>query len=78
MRRLPSAVLCRGEQVCLSPAVEELLVDVVADGFTLYCCGPKVTPRALVACYEWHYYVDLLTIRDFDRVICQPPVRTTM
>ncbi len=48
--------------------VETLLVDVVADGFTLYCCGPKAAPNALVASYEWHDYVDLLTIRDFDRI----------
>jgi hypothetical protein len=45
-----------------------LLVDVAADGFTLYCCGPKSAPNALVAAYEWKQYVDLLTIRDFDRV----------
>jgi hypothetical protein len=49
--------------------VEELLIDVVADGFTLYCCGPKAAPRALVACYEWSDWVDLLTIQNFDRVI---------
>ncbi|MGH3697665.1 MAG: hypothetical protein ACRDRX_27415 [Pseudonocardiaceae bacterium] len=48
--------------------METLLVDVVADGFTLYCCGPKAVPNALVASYEWHNYVDLLTIRDFDRI----------
>jgi hypothetical protein len=48
--------------------VEELLVAVVADGFTLYCCGPKTAPNALVAFYEWDGCVDLLTIRDFDRV----------
>lgn len=69
MRRLPSAVPCRGGQVGLSPAVEELLVDVVADGFTLYCCGPKAAPCALVACYEWDHEVDLLVVRAFDRVI---------
>jgi hypothetical protein len=37
--------------------------------FTLYCCGPKTAPNALVACYEWDHYTDLLTIRDFDQVI---------
>jgi len=43
---------------------------VAADGFTLYCCAPKTAPNALVACYEWDQYacVDLMTIRDFDRV----------
>lgn len=66
---LPSAASQHGEQVGLPAVVEELLVEVVDDGFTLYCCGPKAAPRALVACYEWDHYVDLLTIRDFDRVI---------
>jgi hypothetical protein len=54
--------------VGLPTVVEELLVDVVTDGFTLYCCGPKLAPTALVAAYEWEQYVDLLTIRNFDRV----------
>ncbi|MGH3918547.1 MAG: hypothetical protein ACRDSG_05840 [Pseudonocardiaceae bacterium] len=52
----------------LPPVVEGLLVDVVADGFVVYCCGPKTAPNALVACYEWERYVDLVTIRDFDRI----------
>ncbi|MGH4008629.1 MAG: hypothetical protein ACRDTH_10830 [Pseudonocardiaceae bacterium] len=42
---------------------------MVADGFTLYCCGLKTAPTALVACYEWDHYCDLLTICDFERVI---------
>jgi hypothetical protein len=56
--------------VGLSIGVEELLVEVVADGFVLYCCGPKAAPNALVAAYEWDHYacVDLLTVRDFERV----------
>lgn len=57
------------EQVGLSPVVEGLLVEVVKDGFTLYRCGPKAAPNALIACYEWEHYADLLTVRDFDRVI---------
>jgi hypothetical protein len=48
--------------------VEELLVEVVAEGFTLYCCGPKTAPNALLASYEWDHYVDLLTVCDFDRI----------
>jgi hypothetical protein len=55
-------------RVGLPAVVEELLVEVATDGFTLYCCGPKTAPHALVACYEWDQHVDLLTIRDFDRV----------
>ncbi|MGH3857821.1 MAG: hypothetical protein ACRDR6_30905 [Pseudonocardiaceae bacterium] len=58
-----------GGQVGLPAVVEELLVEVAADGFTLYCCGPKTAPHALVAGYEWNQHVDLLTVRDFDRVI---------
>ncbi len=57
-----------GEQMSLPLVVEGLLVDVVADGFVGYCCGPKTAPNALVACYEWDGYVDLITIRDFDRI----------
>ncbi|MGH3935401.1 MAG: hypothetical protein ACRDS1_10575 [Pseudonocardiaceae bacterium] len=52
----------------LPPEVERLLLDVVADGFTLYCCGRKAEPSALVAAYEWEHYVDLITIRDFTRI----------
>lgn len=54
---------------CLSPEVERLLLDVLADGFTVYCCGPKAEPNALVAAYEWPHCIDLVTIRDFDRII---------
>jgi hypothetical protein len=68
MSQFPSAVPRHGGEVGLPTVVEELLVDVVADGFTLYCCGPKLAPNALVAAYEWAQYVDLLTIRDFSRV----------
>ncbi|MGH3936180.1 MAG: hypothetical protein ACRDS1_14585 [Pseudonocardiaceae bacterium] len=60
MSRLPSTTAQHGGQVGLPAVVEELLVDVVADGFALYCCGPKDAPNALVACYEWdHACVDL-------------------
>jgi hypothetical protein len=66
MSRLPAAAIHHDGQVGLPAVVEELLVDVAADGFTLYCCGPKHAPNALLACYEWLHYVDLFTIRDFD------------
>ncbi|MGH3589501.1 MAG: hypothetical protein ACRDRF_00485 [Pseudonocardiaceae bacterium] len=69
MRGLPSAVGLHGGQAGLPAVVEELLVEVVTDGFTLHCCGPKAAPHALVACYGWSQHVDLLTIRSFDRVI---------
>lgn len=54
--------------VGLPSAVERLLLDVVADGFVLCCCGGRLEPTALVAFYEWEHYVDLVTIRRFDRV----------
>jgi hypothetical protein len=47
----------------------ELLAEVVTDGFVVYCCGPRGAPRALVASYQWDDYVDLLSIRCFDRII---------
>jgi hypothetical protein len=69
MRRLPTASAHPGDRkVALPTVVEELLVEVVDDGFVLYCCGPKAAPNALVAAYEWDGHVDLLTIRDFDRI----------
>jgi hypothetical protein len=60
--------LSSDQLVGLPAVVEGLLVDVAEDGFTLYCCGPKTAPNALFAAYEWTQYVDLLTVRDFDRV----------
>ena len=65
---LSSAATDHNGQVGLPAVVEQLLADVAADGFTVYCCGPKAAPQALVACYEWADYVDLLTVCDFDRV----------
>jgi hypothetical protein len=67
MTRSKSGFHC-GWQVSLPPVVEGLLLDVVADGFVLYCCGDRAAPNALVASYEWDHCVDLVTIRDFERV----------
>lgn len=69
MRPPTLSALHPGSETHLPVEVERLLLGVVADGFTLHCCGPKTAPNALVACYDWGEYVDLLTIRDFDRVI---------
>ena len=44
-----------------------MLLDVVTDGFVLYCCGPRAAPNALAASYEWNGWLDLVTIRDFER-----------
>ena len=53
---------------CLPPDVQRLLLELVADGFVVYCCGPPAAPCALVASYQWDDYVDLVTIRCFERV----------
>jgi hypothetical protein len=66
-RPQPAACRCGG-QGGLPPEVERLLGEVVADGFVVHCCGPRTAPNALVASYEWDDYVDVLTIRDFDRI----------
>lgn len=63
----PPGTRPRGQPV-LPPLVERLLRDVVADGFVLYCCGGLAEPTALVASYEWEHYLDLVTIRNFDRI----------
>lgn len=52
----------------LPSAVEQLLLGLVADGFVMYCCGDRRAPTALIASYEWPHYVDLVTIRDFERI----------
>lgn len=52
-----------------SAAVDELLGEVVHDGFTFYLCGHRLTPAALVACYHWDSYVDLLTITGPNQVV---------
>ncbi len=57
-----------GSDVDMPPEVERLLLDVVQDGFVLYCCGGRAEPAALVASYEWERYVDLVVIRGADRV----------
>ncbi|MGH3795067.1 MAG: hypothetical protein ACRDSP_09270 [Pseudonocardiaceae bacterium] len=54
--------------MCLPPVVAQLLREVVADGFVLYRCGDPAAPNALAASYQWPDCVDLVVIRDFDRV----------
>ncbi len=68
MRPSSLSVLGSGGEAGLPAEVERLLCEVVADGFVVYCCGPRAAPFALVAAYQWEDYVDLVTIRCFDRV----------
>lgn len=58
----------REPQADLPSAVDQLLRDLVADGFVVYCCGDRRAPTALVASYEWPDCVDIVTIRDFERI----------
>lgn len=53
MRRFGSAVAAHSDEVDLPAVVEELLADVITEGFQMYCCGPKTAANALVACYEY-------------------------
>lgn len=62
-------VLHSSGQATLPPVVEELLIDVVADGFVVYCCGDRAAPSALVASYQWDHCIDVLTMRNFDKII---------
>lgn len=64
----PSTDSSTGSDASVPPVVERLLLAVVEDGFVLYCCGGRVEPTAVVAAYEWEHYVDIVTIRGFDRV----------
>jgi hypothetical protein len=68
VRQPPLSGRCSSRETCLPSEVERLLRDVVSDGFVLYCCGPKAAPFALIATYQWEDYVDLVTIRCFERV----------
>ena len=63
MRASSLSVLGSGGEAGLPAEVERLLCEVVADGFVVYCCGPRAAPFALVAAYQWEDYVDLVTIR---------------
>ncbi len=64
----PSTTKSGDHMTELPPVVEQLLLDVVADGFTVYCCGPRTGPTALAASYQWDDCVDHLIIRSCERV----------
>lgn len=68
VRPSPLSTLRSTSDPCLPSELERLLLDVVADGFVLYCCGPIAAPWALVASYQWESCVDLVTIRCLDHV----------
>ncbi|MGH3905936.1 MAG: hypothetical protein ACRDTE_17410 [Pseudonocardiaceae bacterium] len=52
----------------MTPQLEQLHRDLVDDGFVRYCCGPRDDPAVLLAYYEWPGYLDLVTIRSYERI----------
>jgi hypothetical protein len=44
--------------------IGDLSQELVDDGFTLYCCGSKDNPTALMASYEWDHHIDVITVRE--------------
>lgn len=42
--------------------VKSLFQALVNDGFTVYVCGPKDDPTAVIAFYEWDDHVDVVTV----------------
>ncbi|MGH3797683.1 MAG: hypothetical protein ACRDSP_22665 [Pseudonocardiaceae bacterium] len=48
--------------------LRKLHTDIVGDGFVRYCCGPRTDPVLLLAYYEWPGFVDLVTIRNYERI----------
>ncbi|MGH3540331.1 MAG: hypothetical protein ACRDQJ_18895 [Pseudonocardiaceae bacterium] len=54
--------------VPLPPGVGELLTALVQDGFVRCCCGHLADPDLLLAYYEWPDFLDLVTIRTFERI----------
>jgi hypothetical protein len=51
-----------------SSAVDDMLHQLVDDGFAFHLCGERVDPVVLVASYHWKSHVDLLTITEPNRV----------
>ena len=51
-----------------SSAVDDMLHQLVDDGFAFHVCGERADPVVLVASYHWKSHVDLLTITAPDRV----------
>ena len=60
-------MLSSGDDMCPQSGIEQLLAEVVTDGFVVYCCGPRGAPGALVASYQWDDYVDEWLLHCFIR-----------
>lgn len=58
-----------------SRAVENMLHQLVGDGFAFHICGRLCDPVAVVASYPWQHHVDLLTITGANRVTAARAVR---
>ncbi len=69
MRRLSAPSSRSGPAAELPPAVAALLIDVVADGFALYCRSDKAAPTALVASNEGDHRAGDLNIMPASQMV---------
>jgi hypothetical protein len=58
-----------------SSAVDDMLHQLVDDGFAFHVCGKRLDPVVLVASYHLKSHVDLLTITEPDRVTAARALR---
>ncbi|MGB3441111.1 MAG: hypothetical protein WBA97_20370 [Actinophytocola sp.] len=58
-----------------SIAVDDMLHQLVDDGFAFHVCGERLDPVVLVASYYWKSHVDLLTITGPDSVTAARALR---
>lgn len=59
-----------------SRAVDDMLHQLVDDGFAFHLCGKRLDPVVLVASYHWKTHVDLLTITEPNLVTAARALRT--
>jgi len=58
-----------------SNAVDDMLHQLVDDGFAFHLCGERLDPVVLVASYHWTSHVDLVTVTEPDRVTAARALR---
>ena len=51
-----------------TPETYHAFAAIKNSGFTLYCCGNRHAPHALVATYKWDHYIDIINIRALNQV----------
>jgi hypothetical protein len=72
---LPTTMNCLTMKNGWSNAVDDMLHQLVDDGFAFHLCGERLDPVVLVASYRWRNHVDLLAITESDRVTAARAVR---